>query len=100
VGKMYSFFPPIPRIIFGRDLPTGDLPQIGVDIPGVHGLAPAFFVKILKQLLSGERLAAPHDAGDPPIRDGYRMHDAALAAEFESEARARDLNVTVAKGSE
>jgi hypothetical protein len=56
-------------------------------------VAAAIFAEILKQLVTGQVLAAAHDRGHAPVRDIHAVALAALAPKLQVQALARDLDL-------
>ena len=72
--------------------------QIGVDVRRIDRLPLAFLVDVLEQLLAGDLLAGAHDAGEAAIAQRRAVQPAALAAVFEDDLGAREVDVAVAHG--
>ena len=84
----------VPAKVLRRDLSSGDLAQVLIDVAGIDALPMAIVIEILKQLLARQLLAVLHDAGDASVRDRYRVRHAALAAKFEAQLGAGHLDVS------
>ena len=78
----------------------GDLTQVIVDVGGINGVALAFMVEILEELVAGDIKTAANDGGEAAVAEVNRVFDAALAFEAEVERGALDGDVAVAHGGE
>ena len=84
--------------VLGREGLSCDILQIGVDVRRIDRLPLAFLVDVLEELLAGDLLAGAHDAGEAAIAQRRAVQPAALAAVFEDDLGAREVDVAVAHG--
>jgi hypothetical protein len=84
--------------ILGREGLARDLLQIGVHVRRIDLLPLPIVVDVLEEVLAGELLAGAHDARQPAITQRRAVPLAALAAIFEDDLCAREVDVAVAHG--
>jgi hypothetical protein len=86
---------PCPKVLC-REVSSGDFPQVGVDIRGVHILPAPVFVEILKELLPGQIAALLDDTRETAIVDTHTVPLPALSSELKPQGRSLHLDVLIA----
>jgi len=91
-GRRQNAARPRAKVLRG-EVRAGDLAQIGVDVVRANAANLAAFVEVLKELLTGNLLAAADDAREAWIANIDFPHFAALAPEAKTQPRRRDPHV-------
>lgn len=74
--------------------------EIGIDVGRLYRADLALLIDVLKKLLSGEVLHAPHDGGETRVGELDLVLDAAFSAELEFQLRAAHAYLAVAQGGQ
>ena len=85
--------------VLGRDVATGDLAQIAVDLLRRDVSEPARLVDIFEQLRAGQVVTVLEEARALRVGHHLVMQYAVLATEIEHDAPAFDAHVIVVQGS-
>jgi hypothetical protein len=86
--------------VLRSDVGTAGFSQVVVDVHRLDLLTLAIVVQVLEENLTGQLVAALHDARDVPVGDGHGVLYSALAAELEAQLGAIDRDVTSAQRCE
>ena len=81
--------PPGPEVLCGEILAHRIL-QILVDLAGIDGVKLARVIQVLKQMLSQQLMASPHEARESLVVNGDLVLGAALAAKAEQQPSVRN----------
>ena len=84
--------------VLRREVATGDLAQVVIDVVGRDVADDPIVVDVLEELLPGQLLASPDDCRETPVPQADLVHDPGLAPEPEPDLRTADRRVAGAQG--